>query len=145
MTFNQGCRGLIPRHIIRSDFGYWAVLAQRPKLEAAAQGTTFVELSTAKLRAERIPIPDLPTQEAIADFLDRETARIGLLIERVGGIASSRMAAQGSFLSLLQEKRSAPITAAVTGQIDVATWGRRGDTDRRLEAIEHDIDHLTQR
>ncbi|MGH2533419.1 MAG: restriction endonuclease subunit S [Thermomicrobiales bacterium] len=82
ICFNQGCRGLVPRRIIRSDFGYWALLAQKPTLEAAAQGTTFVELSTAKLRAERIPIPDLPIQKAIADFLDRETARIDQLIEK---------------------------------------------------------------
>jgi len=29
----------------------------------------------------------------------------------------------------LAEFRSALITAAVTGQIDVATWGKRGTTD----------------
>ena len=29
-----------------------------------------------------IPVPDLPTQKAIADFLDRETARIDQLIEK---------------------------------------------------------------
>ena len=40
----------------------------------------------------------------------------------------------------LTELRSALITAAVTGQIDVATWGKRGETDRRLEAIEHDLE-----
>ena len=39
----------------------------------------------------------------------------------------------------LRELRSALITAAVTGQIDVATWGKRGETDRRLEAIEQEI------
>ena len=36
----------------------------------------------------------------------------------------------------LQEFRSALITAAVTGQIDVATWGKQGQTDRRLDEIE---------
>jgi type I restriction enzyme S subunit len=39
----------------------------------------------------------------------------------------------------LREFHSALITAAVTGQIDVATWGKRGTTDRRLDAIEADI------
>ena len=29
-----------------------------------------------------VPVPDLPTQKAIADFLDRETARIDQLIEK---------------------------------------------------------------
>ena len=36
----------------------------------------------------------------------------------------------------LREFRSALITAAVTGQIDVSTWGKQGTTDRRLDQIE---------
>jgi len=39
-------------------------------------------------------------------------------------------------MSRLQEFRSALITAAVTGQIDVATWGKQGQTDRHLDQIE---------
>lgn len=82
MCFSQGCRGLVPRRIVRSDFAYWALSARTPQLEAAGQGTTFVELARDKLRSERIPLPDLPTQKAVADFLDRETARIDQLIEK---------------------------------------------------------------
>lgn len=36
----------------------------------------------------------------------------------------------------MREFRSALITAAVTGQIDVATWDKQGQTDRRLDEIE---------
>ena len=36
----------------------------------------------------------------------------------------------------LREFRSALITAAVTGQIDVSTWGKQGTSDRRLDQIE---------
>lgn len=36
----------------------------------------------ADMKNIRLFIPDLPTQKAIADFLDRETARIDLLIEK---------------------------------------------------------------
>lgn len=39
----------------------------------------------------------------------------------------------------LREFRSALITAAVTGQIDVANWSRRGSTDRRLDQIEEEM------
>lgn len=34
------------------------------------------------LKSVVVPLPDLPTQRAIADFLDRETARIDTLIEK---------------------------------------------------------------
>jgi type I restriction enzyme S subunit len=42
-------------------------------------------------------------------------------------------------LERLKEHRTALITAAVSGQIDVATWGKRGTTDRRLDNIEAEM------
>ncbi len=39
----------------------------------------------------------------------------------------------------LQEYRSALITAAVTGQIDVTTWGKESRTDQRLDQIEEEM------
>ena len=54
------------------------------------------------------PLPPLPEQLAIAAFLDRETARIDTLT------AEAQRA-----IDLLQERRSALISAAVTGQIDI--------------------------
>ena len=39
----------------------------------------------------------------------------------------------------LKEYRSALITAAVTGQIDVTAWGNEGKTDRRLDQIGKDM------
>lgn len=43
---------------------------------------TQLNLNTQTVGNISIPFPDLPTQRAIADFLDRETARIDTLIER---------------------------------------------------------------
>ncbi len=56
----------------------------------------------------RVPIPPQPDQQRIADYLDAKTAEIdALIVEKERSI------------SLLRERRSALITAAVTGQIDV--------------------------
>lgn len=82
LCFNQGCRGLEPRGPIISEYAFWALNAARPELEASGQGTTFIELARSKLRAVKIPLPDHETQRAIADFLDRETARIDQLVEK---------------------------------------------------------------
>ena len=49
------------------------------------------------------PIPPLPEQQAIVAFLDRETARIGALVAK-----------KERLIELLQEKRTALITRAVT-------------------------------
>lgn len=77
-----------------------------------------------------IPITDLATQKAIAAFLDAETARIDRIIDTAGGQAAARAATPGTFLALLLEKRSALITAVVSGQIDPAKWRSRGEGDR---------------
>ena len=42
--------------------------------------TTVKHLSSDDLLNERLPVPPLAAQRAIADFLDRETARIDALI-----------------------------------------------------------------
>jgi len=50
----------------------------------------------------------LPEQRAIAAFLDRETARIDALIVKIRDA-----------ITLIKEHRTALISAAVTGKIDV--------------------------
>ena len=57
---------------------------------------------------ERVAHPPLAEQQAIANFLDKETAKIDTLIGRVE-----------DSITLLREYRTALITAAVTGTIDV--------------------------
>ena len=57
----------------------------------------------------RVPVPHRRRQRAIADYLDRETAKLDALV-----------AAKKQVLELLAEKRQALIDAAVTGRIDSA-------------------------
>jgi type I restriction enzyme S subunit len=59
------------------------------------------------IRDYRIAVPPLPQQRAIADYLDRETARLDALV-----------AAKERVLGLLAEKRRALITRAVTRGLD---------------------------
>ncbi|MBP9887685.1 MAG: restriction endonuclease subunit S, partial [Leptospiraceae bacterium] len=55
-----------------------------------------------------IPLPPLPEQKAIAEFLDGETARIDALVEKAK-----------ISIELSKEKRQALISAVVTGKIRV--------------------------
>ena len=77
-----------------------------------------------------IDIPDLPTQRAIADFLDHETTRLQQIQETT----------QQS-IDRLKEYRSALITAAVTGQIDVVKWGKSGVNERQLNSLQAEMEH----
>ena len=71
------------------------------------QGTQL-NLNTDTIGDIKLPIPPLPEQQAIAQFLDRETAKIDTLI------AKTR-----NSIEKLKEYRTALISAAVTGKIDV--------------------------
>ena len=64
---------------------------------------TLAHFTGEKVKETPFPKVDLLTQKRIADFLDRETARIDQLIEK-----------KQRLVGLLEEKRSATITAAVT-------------------------------
>ncbi|MFD1328858.1 restriction endonuclease subunit S [Mycoplana ramosa] len=73
----------------------------------------------------RLPIPPIETQLALLQEISLRTQREDELLRK-----------NERATSLLREFRSALITAAVTGEIDVATWGKKGQTDRRLDQIE---------
>ena len=77
-------------------------------VELQSVGSTRESINTDILRNMPIPIPPLPEQRAIAAFLDRETGRIDTLTTKVS-----------ESLSKLREYRTALISAAVTGKIDV--------------------------
>jgi type I restriction enzyme S subunit len=64
-------------------------------------------LAVETIAALKVPIPPLEKQHAIADYLDRETARLDALV-----------AAKERVLGLLAEKRRALITRAVTRGLD---------------------------
>jgi restriction endonuclease S subunit len=65
-------------------------------------------LAIDKIKELPIPLPPLPEQQAIAAFLDHETAKIDTLVSKVETV-----------IEKLKEYRTALISAAVTGKIDV--------------------------
>ena len=77
-------------------------------LRAELIQATIENVSAGRYAGMPIPIPPLEEQRAISEFLDRETERIDALSSRVE-VAIKR----------LLEYRSALITAAVTGKVDV--------------------------
>jgi type I restriction enzyme S subunit len=72
------------------------------------QSTNLASTNSTKLRNLPMPAPSLPEQLAITAFVDRETARIDALVAKVRDA-----------IDRLEELRTALISAAVTGKIDV--------------------------
>ena len=72
------------------------------------QSTKLASTNSTKLRNLPMPIPSLPEQGEIVSGIDRETARIDALVAKVR-----------EAIDRLKELRTALISAAVTGKIDV--------------------------
>ena len=82
-----------------------AVFAQ---LESGALGATIRGINIRDLKRVVVPVPSNSEQRVLADYLDRETARIDALLAKVH-----------EAIDRLKELRTALIAAAVTGKIDV--------------------------
>ena len=82
-------------------------LAKRGVFTAGGNPNTIDHLTAIQLRHYRVPFPASNEQRAIAAFLDREIEKINALVTR-----NERL------IELLQEKRAARITRAVTRGLD---------------------------
>ncbi len=100
---------LRPGPRLHAEFLAYVVLEQG--FVRAVDGSTFgAKMPRANwdfIGDQRITLPPLPTQKAIAAFLDRKTAAIDALIEK-----------KQKLLDLLAEKRAALINQAVTKGLD---------------------------
>jgi type I restriction enzyme S subunit len=78
------------------------------QLNEGAAGGAKMQLALDDIRGLRVPFVAIDEQRSIAASLDERTAKIDVLI-----------AESERFIELAHERRSALITEAVTGQIDV--------------------------
>ena len=108
---------LVYRLQLRSDrvsptfLAYWLLSrVGRYQIEVDARGSSqsMVKVSQGHIRAWKLVLPPYDEQRAIAAFLDRETARCDALTAKVHNA-----------IDRLKELRTALISAAVTGKIDV--------------------------
>ena len=101
-------RGMSDR--MTNDFLMWWLVGShcQHQLNSLSTGSTALGIKASKLSAVTCVVPPLEEQTAISE-------RIGELSKQITGIYSTAR----SQIDLLQERRSALISAAVTGQIDV--------------------------
>ncbi|KXZ73307.1 EcoKI restriction-modification system protein HsdS [Acinetobacter venetianus] len=96
------------------DLGQYSVSAAQPGI------------AVDRINTLPIVIPTLDEQNAIGAFLDQETAKIDTLISKAK-----------TAIQLMQERRTAVISAAVTGKIDVRNWqnpNQKNEADVELSA-----------
>lgn len=109
------CSNFIARMPVEARFSprflayvHASLYAARVNVRSIKQNTGIQNLDSGNYLAEFAAFPDIGEQVVIADFLDRETARIDALIAK-----NQRL------IELLQNKRAAAATRAVTNGLDL--------------------------
>jgi len=125
---NQQINAVVPGPRVDGYFLAYSLSVKVNAMRFLSNASTIGIMNQEKTKEIWLSLPPLQEQKLITEFLDKQTAAIDTLIqEAAGGV------------SLLQERRSALISAAVTGKIDVRNWqppaGQypAGDTQNRTE------------
>jgi len=115
LDYNAVCSNFIARMKVAEGYNarflnyfHYTLYAAGVNVRSIKQTTGIQNLDAYYYLSELIAAPSIIEQQAIADYLDRETARIDTLISKINEAVQK-----------LQEYRAALITAAVTGKIDV--------------------------
>ena len=107
-TGNQQLTCIVGNDHVFPRFLSWQLWAHSKAIRAIVPYATLPILNNAFLRSLSFVAPSLREQQAIAVFLDEQTEQIDMVCERVEAA-----------IERLQEYRTALVTAAVTGKIDV--------------------------
>ncbi len=112
MTINQDIKAFLPLKPLFPEYYALFIQGNQQQLltEWRKEGATVESLDMELIKNFTFPVPPLHEQQAIAAHLDRETAKLDALAAKVEIV-----------IARLAEYRTALISAAVTGKIDVRT------------------------
>jgi len=113
VTFEHG---RVDPHFLARAFGT-AYIRTQLELDATGASSSMQNIGQDSLRRLIVALPPIDEQQAIAAYLDAETAAIDELAD-----------ATRQSIELLKEYRTALISAAVTGQIDVSSMATPGES-----------------
>ncbi|WP_461666704.1 restriction endonuclease subunit S [Gordonia sputi] len=104
------CYRARPVESVSSEYLAWALSAPptREQMMLLARGATRARLNTSVVQHVMIPLPSRDVQDQLVDDWNRSSLQFDRLISE-----------SEKFVELSRERRSALITAAVTGQIDI--------------------------
>lgn len=106
---NQGCKALLPiPEYLDNEFAFLLLKIIKAELQSLATGTTFTEISTSKLSSVKMPLPPLPEQMKITNYVNVSTKTLNDAIE------GTRRE-----IDILSEYRTRLISDVVTGKLDV--------------------------
>lgn len=108
-TINQAICSITPNKNVIPEYLHYFIQFYRPYWMIGAMGTRKdPNIGQDTINNRKVSIPPYAEQKLIINYLDEKTSKIDTLIEK-----------SNKSIELLKEKRTALISAAVTGKIDV--------------------------
>ena len=101
---------------------YFTLLLKTRRLDDIADVSTVPQINNKHIAPEKFPLPPLREQSEIIAFVSSQLEKFEKLIN-----------AANSAIQLMQERRTALISAAVTGKIDVRNWQAPNATEQEME------------
>jgi type I restriction enzyme S subunit len=127
-SLSQNCMIIIPRTPIPLKFFLYQMRVLFRKERQLIPDHMQASFRVEDLYKYRIALPPLEQASEIGTRIEKSEAALKAVVQPVN-----------ASIDRLKEYRSALITAAVTGQIDVQTYGKSGATDRQLDAIQEEM------
>ncbi|MGM0743182.1 MAG: hypothetical protein ACQEVT_16580 [Pseudomonadota bacterium] len=121
---------IIPDRRLRPEYLLMQLLSERFTDWATLESmrVAMPKINRETLGGFRLRVPPLELQDRYATSFAENRFRFEEVTDKIN-----------ASIHRLKEYRSALITAAVTGQIDVATYSKSGTPDRRLDAIQEEF------
>lgn len=110
-TYNQACVAINPNSKVWNEYLKLFFMAAYHAVRDGGNETSQMNLNADIVKKFKITIPPLDEQHQIVGNLNKEIPKIDSLIEKAESV-----------IKLMQERRTAVISAAVTGKIDVRDW-----------------------
>ena len=118
MATTQDFANWICGNALKPEFLLAVFQVMKSEFSRLMMGSTHKTIYMPDIAELYIAVPSITEQLEIVDFLGHETGRIDALVEEAKLV-----------IKLLWERRSALISAAVTGKIDVRNWKMRADAE----------------
>lgn len=110
-TYNQACVAISPNSHISNEYLRVYFIAAYTAIRDGGNETSQMNLNADIVKKFKIVVPPNKEQAQITIFLEKELARYDKLIGK-----------SATAIKLIKERRTALISAAVTGKIDVRGW-----------------------
>ncbi|OOF26695.1 restriction endonuclease subunit S [Salinivibrio sp. IB872] len=121
-TINQNLAAIIPDSRLDSEYGYLVLQAAYNEIRECARGGNQAALNCELISNFKVTIPPIDEQKQIVVDINTKLNRFDQIIKKTM-----------DFVELSQERRTALISAAVTGKIDVRNWQAPTSQQQALE------------